>query len=252
MAIAGVCCLPKQVARGKIPAEPHPQKTELLWEKVRQVFRSQMEGVRQDSGLIPMRPRHYLELGVEISFKGYECHVTTSSALRYRWLRTATRSSLSEWIGNDLRRKRVALKEDGLIVYFSDSALKGSVVHVNGGRLYQRGVELTDGKYLYVLTRDNQLLLSPEVKLPCGALVRHSSLSRGRPVRAAGIVQVRFGRVFWISNNSGHYKPLPETMLVMREWLTEKGVVPQSYSFWMKCSWRGRSCNQVYVPASRF
>ena len=42
--------------------------------------------------------------------------------------------------------------------------------------------------------------------------VRHAQLGNGLNAYAAGMLQVQAGRVIWISNESGHYRPLPSAL----------------------------------------
>lgn len=52
----------------------------------------------------------------------------------------------------------------------------------------------------------------------------HSSITGGRPVDAAGEIEIRDGRVLAISNLSGHYRPDPEHLLNTLSWLAGRGI----------------------------
>jgi hypothetical protein len=52
----------------------------------------------------------------------------------------------------------------------------------------------------------------------------HSSITGGRPVDAAGEIEIRDGRVVAISSASGHYRPGPEHLLNTLSWLAGRGI----------------------------
>jgi hypothetical protein len=56
--------------------------------------------------------------------------------------------------------------------------------------------------------------------------VHHSSLVAGGRLRSAGMIDVdHFGKVKFVSNNSGHYKPTKTQTLAFVQWLNERGVM---------------------------
>lgn len=61
------------------------------------------------------------------------------------------------------------------------------------------------GRLIYVVTEDNQLIISGRLSLR--EFVFHPWLVDGRPVRAAGEVEIANGTIVRINDCSGHYKP---------------------------------------------
>lgn len=63
-------------------------------------------------------------------------------------------------------------------------------------------------KLNYVVTEEGTLVLGARSRLPGGG---HIDLARGRPVQAAGEVQFVDGKIKFVNNKSGHYKPSGES-----------------------------------------
>jgi len=77
------------------------------------------------------------------------------------------------------------------------------------------------GAYAYVWTKDGMLL--------CGAhegnKFHHSSFTSGSKVRCAGMIRFVAGKVDFVSNDSGHYKPPIKYLDRFVDYLLSKGVV---------------------------
>ena len=253
MAIPDVLPSPMPLVLAEPVVNPVPTRAKFHWAKVREVFLSLVEGIREDRELIPMKVQYYKEVGAIVHLGRNECHVRCSARVRQTWFMSRSEDSLCLWIERGLGPHRVAKREDGLIVYFSESDCLEALVRVREGGLLQRGETLEDDDYLYVLTRENRWLLCPKVELSCGASVKHSSLSRGKPVRAAGVVKVREGRVIRISNDSGHYRPGAASMRTMIRWLAEQGVSAESYVLDLSVKNRGLGYRfRTFAPAELF
>jgi hypothetical protein len=63
-------------------------------------------------------------------------------------------------------------------------------------------------KFNYVVTEEGKLVIGARSRLPGGG---HIDLARGKPVQAAGEVQFVNGKVKFLNNKSGHYKPSGES-----------------------------------------
>lgn len=112
------------------------------------------------------------------------------------------------------------------IKYFSETERKQFEVTVQEGPLrYSNGQNVTDG--IFVLNARCELYVYPEIWnkfLPDHVFVRHSSLTQGAPVAAAGQIQLVKGLVQSVNNQSGHYHPPFEALQSVLECLKKKGV----------------------------
>ena len=66
---------------------------------------------------------------------------------------------------------------------------------------------LVGSKWLFVMSCAGEILVSP-----AGVHVRHSSLAKGVCVASAGWLRVRAGRIDYLDNFSGHYRPPLQTL----------------------------------------
>ena len=88
--------------------------------------------------------------------------------------------------------------------YFSDAEQGASRILVQDGQLCQvsgRPLHCSERQhYLFVIDLDRQIYAQREAPHLC-----HASFTRGRPVLASGVFQVREGRLFHLKFESGHY-----------------------------------------------
>lgn len=77
------------------------------------------------------------------------------------------------------------------------------------------------GAYLYVLMPNGTLYCVPD-----HIALNHSHLSAGKPVKAAGMLYCRNGRMITMSNESGHYQPEPEEMTGAFNWFHDTAGYP--------------------------
>lgn len=88
--------------------------------------------------------------------------------------------------------------------------VKGEIIHT-----------ANDGsEYIYVLSAETGLLIAKGSEE-----VRHTSLSRGRPIIGAGSLKVREGRITHIDVESGHYQPSAEDLVRIVSWLENHGAL---------------------------
>lgn len=76
--------------------------------------------------------------------------------------------------------------------------------------------------YAYVWEREGTLLAGNHE----GNRVHHSSFMAGESVRCAGMIAVNdAGKVTFVSNNSGHYRPTKAQLIDFVKWLNQRGVM---------------------------
>lgn len=101
-------------------------------------------------------------------------------------------------------------------------------VTVRDGALQDVGGPLGDEEYLFVVDATDALYAAPG---RAGQVNRHhSSFLGGRPVKAAGMFATNGGRITWLSQESGHYKPTKEQVLLALRLLQRLGVNLSSFT----------------------
>ncbi|MDR1139822.1 MAG: hypothetical protein LBJ80_04150 [Rickettsiales bacterium] len=79
------------------------------------------------------------------------------------------------------------------------------------GELYDTTGETSKGEedcVAYVITLDGKLVTHKHININEGELAyRHSTLAGGKPILCSGLMKVVDGKITYIDNNSGHYKP---------------------------------------------
>ncbi|WP_353287585.1 hypothetical protein [Wolbachia endosymbiont (group B) of Gerris lacustris] len=81
------------------------------------------------------------------------------------------------------------------------------------GKPYDTTDKISKGKkgcVAYVITLDGKLVTHEHINVNKSEWAyRHSTLAGGRPVLCSGLMKVVNGKITYIDNNSGHYKPEP-------------------------------------------
>ncbi|MFP3015403.1 MAG: hypothetical protein ACEY3B_03740 [Wolbachia sp.] len=79
------------------------------------------------------------------------------------------------------------------------------------GKLYDTTDKISKGEkgcVAYVITLDGKLVTHEHINVNKSEWAyRHSALAGGRPVLCSGLIKVVNGKITYIDNNSGHYKP---------------------------------------------
>lgn len=98
-----------------------------------------------------------------------------------------------------------------LMLKEEDNKLKGFK-----GELYNITDKISKDKkgcVAYVITLDGKLVTHEHINANEGEWAyRHSTLAGGRPVLCSGLMKVANGKITYIDNNSGHYKPKPANL----------------------------------------
>ncbi|WCR58909.1 MAG: hypothetical protein PG978_000323 [Wolbachia endosymbiont of Ctenocephalides felis wCfeF] len=93
---------------------------------------------------------------------------------------------------------------------------KGNKLKGFKGRPYDTAGEISKGEkdcVAYVITLDGKLVTRQHINVNEGELAcRHSTLAGGKPVLCSGLMKVVDGKITYIDNNSGHYKPEPANL----------------------------------------
>ena len=82
------------------------------------------------------------------------------------------------------------------------------------GKVEMNGNVVTSGQFDFVVTIEGNIMLGR----------KHTYMSKGADVQAAGTLKLRNGKVVNIDNNSGHYVPNLEQTLKFKQIFQENGV----------------------------
>lgn len=222
------------------------------WDKVRHCVHEIFGGIDRKRGIIPMSSSYYPEWAVSVHIEGIEYHISPFAAVRVSWENSQVDLSLMEFIPTFLEGSKRIEEDLGLVPYFSEEVVSKAEVEVREGLFYQLGDLLPTDTYLYVLTRAKRLLLSPLIVFDAGAVLCHSSLSRGRPVRAVGEMELREGRLVRITNDSRCYFPGRRSMINSVKWLEKQGISADTFDLSFKTADGAALCSSAYFPATRF
>ncbi|MEQ9309851.1 MAG: hypothetical protein RLN90_10380 [Balneolaceae bacterium] len=120
----------------------------------------------------------------------------------------------AKYVGED---KPGSMMYGGRIVkYLKPEELKQYRLHVQSGKLIKADMSVFDssvakeddpvkrGKAIYVMDKEGRIYAS---NYPVIGEFHHSSFLAGEPVAAAGEIEVKNGKILYINNESGHYKP---------------------------------------------
>jgi len=97
-------------------------------------------------------------------------------------------------------------------------------------RAWQAAMNVGSGVWIFVLSFDYKLYVAQ--KIP--GRLHHSSFLAGRATRAAGNIVVQDGKLLAVAGTSGHYRPTPENVEKMKEWLSRKGVKMQDVTWFSR------------------
>jgi hypothetical protein len=108
---------------------------------------------------------------------------------------------------------------NGVVSKVDFESLKTTPFNTNDGKGKAQEPEKS---YAYVWERGGTLLAGQhEVER-----VHHSSFMAGKSVRCAGMIAVNdAGKVTFVSNNSGHYRPTKAQLIDFVKWLNQRGVM---------------------------
>jgi predicted transcriptional regulator len=109
-------------------------------------------------------------------------------------------------------------------MYYSDEQIEKLTSTLKDNTIYRNGSPLKDGHYIFVINTNDDLITDCK-RITKDGRVQHSSLARGKPVKAAGMLKVITDKItgiqkLYIKNASGHYQPTPESLNVVLKWLS--------------------------------
>ncbi|WP_131764422.1 MULTISPECIES: hypothetical protein [Legionella] len=92
------------------------------------------------------------------------------------------------------------------------------------GRFCDKKGNLLNGKYIYVVDKDSEI-----IALPYQKNMHHSFLANGKKIQGAGFMFFEEGMLKVIDNNSGHYRPTIEQMKGLLSAICQ--IVPNQVKF---------------------
>ena len=147
------------------------------------------------------------------------CHRMLTSYYM-KWKESKSSAPFFLWLENEeISFRSLQMK------FFSDEEIKDSEIIVSDGKFLKPlnknliNYDDQDKEYIYIISLDKKLFVTA-----AGELVRHISLSRGRPVLGSGALKIKNGELVYIDAESGHYQPTPEVLYQALLILKEKGA----------------------------
>ncbi len=173
----------------------------------------------------------YLRMeSVSIPYKGKRIHLYTTDTVRkiYRdylaKLKEDPGMRFADFILKENRLDALPLEENATD-FFSNRLLKKHEVHIKNQSLYRDGNFLPEGNYIFILNQKKKLLAATKRPKGPNGRTQHSSLSLGKPVLAAGNFSISSGsQILTLETHSGHYKPPPQNLDRLIEWLKDRGL----------------------------
>lgn len=173
----------------------------------------------------------YLRMeSVSIPYKGKKIHLYTTETVRkiYRDYLAKLKEDPGMRFGDFVLKENILDTlplEENTTDFFSYPLLKKHQVRIEGQFLYRDGKILPQGNYIFILNQNGKLLAATKTPKGPNGRIQHSSLSLGKPVLAAGnlIISPDF-QTLTLETHSGHYKPPPQNLDRILEWLEKEGL----------------------------
>lgn len=121
-----------------------------------------------------------------------------------RDFQTVMQEKINNMNARELREiKKIRLK------FLTSSELKKHKANFSEGKIYANNQLLQDGEYMFVMDPKHKYFYVGQKKR---GHFQHSSFLKGGAIGAAGVIQVKDGKVVGIRNHSGHYRPSRESL----------------------------------------
>lgn len=125
------------------------------------------------------------------------------------------------------KRSKLRLSQDSTLYLPKDFVKKNKKIEVSNDQMQRAGNDLKPASYMFVLNKKNDLLMASKKTRDKHGRIHHTSLTRGKPVKAAGLMKVIKHQdnttSITITNESGHYKPTPISINKVLNWLEDHG-----------------------------
>lgn len=173
------------------------------WSILRSFVKDVFKGFESSSQMWHLDEKYWLESrSISPSKKMHAYPVE----LKEKW----TQSLMSSFIDFASREFEIghAKIEEHTSLYLNKEELPRYRAFVSSdGSVFQDGQILEPGKYIFVLTKDDELYVGEKGPTTQGK-IQHSSFAQGRPVKSAGSIIIDENKkISNISKHSGHYKP---------------------------------------------
>ena len=148
-----------------------------------------------------------------------------------KFIKSFTAEEAEKYRVEVVKRKLKGWRSDKILVWCHDNAVLG----VKKGEAVDTTNFITKGKsgtLAYVADKRERLYVFPHIRSRyerAGAFIAegssHLGVLAGAPVINAGLVRIQWGKIKYINDDSGHYKPEPDNMAVfLRKLLKNKSV----------------------------
>lgn len=144
-------------------------------------------------------------------------------------LKKTNPDELNQKLTSLFQEKKLTVEEDTTI-YFPRKYANSKILKVNAqnNTIFREGDPLDTKKYMFVFSQEKRLFATQkQLKTQFGRF-HHSSLVQGKPVLAAGNIKIQSSsngsQQISMNNQSGHYKPTPDSIDQVLQWLTNEGL----------------------------
>lgn len=138
-----------------------------------------------------------------------------------------TQEQFNEKIIDLFAKSKLTIPQD-TILYPNKKFLNNKKIVIKKNNIHNKNKELKSKIYMFVLTNKDHLLASTKQSCTENGRIHHSSLSRGKPVRAAGMMKIEENgdgtKTIILTNDSGHYKPSRQSIDRVINWLKDHSL----------------------------
>lgn len=201
---------------------PRLRKHSSRWENIRETIKHLFSGCNQRNRCSPLRVCYWREV-FPVKIGEMAVHLYPNLELEKDWAKIQEKISYTNFVKTKFLDKSIDFSENN-VIYFNQEELESVKPSFQEGLLKNKGKNFKCRRYIFVLTKANDLLITQKYKSPMGR-IQHSSLTKGCPVKSAGWLTFNeTGRLTEISNFSGHYFIDKDQLNRAIRYLKDKGV----------------------------
>jgi len=149
------------------------------------------------------------------------CHRLTLTPYYLKWSKEKVNSPFFLWLETEevpfYTTQIDYLTQEELLKYRTVISSEDRLLYDSEGK--KANFTSPDKEYIYVLSSANELIV-----VEGNEVIRHASLSLGKPVIGTGSLKVDNGELTYIDVESGHYQPSPEALLNTIQTLEKLGL----------------------------
>ncbi len=124
---------------------------------------------------------------------------------------------LADMRNSDERNKDVYDRDE----YLKNPSSRNLREAINDNNIYQHDEKIADGKYIYVLDMNDNIIFGQRENNNGGSYAPHPMLIGGKnpKVQCAGEIEIKCGKIYKVNNYSGHYKPHRKSLAKVKAYM---------------------------------